>query len=139
MLNRPAARAVTRSSLERNVWGSNLGPIKSTQFYQRLAIAANFFSKRAVLLGSKNLRRWAPPQIPYTLRRNTASITKDLIIIMVVHLKKLLSYAWNKKGKRGHSLLSYLAINFDKQRYTDIRFHIFLVYNKIRCHFQNYS
>ena len=57
---RPVGRAVTRSSLEREVRGSNLGLVKSN-----------------TVLPTGAMKRI--PQTRYTLRRNTASIMKDLI------------------------------------------------------------
>ena len=71
----PVRRAETRSSLERKVWASNLGPVKT----QRLPTARHrfdIFSKEIVMPGA--MMRWAP-QTRYTLRRITARTMKDLI------------------------------------------------------------
>ena len=63
---RPVGRAVTRSSLEREVRDSNLGLVKSN----------------TVLPTGAMMPRWAL-QTRYTLRRNTASIMKDLIFCII--------------------------------------------------------
>ena len=76
-INRPVGRAATHSSLEREVWGSNPGRSNPTQCCQQLATAATFLRKELCYPGAMT-RRWAPPT-RYTLRRNTASIMKDLI------------------------------------------------------------
>ena len=51
MLNRPVGQEVTRSSLERKVWGSNLRPIKSDTVSPMARRHWNIFSKKAVLSG----------------------------------------------------------------------------------------
>ena len=85
---RAVGRAVTHSSLEQEVWSSNFGMVKrnslltackfrhgqTEQFANGLPPLS---SKRECCMGSMT-RRWAP-LTRYTLRRNTASITKDLI------------------------------------------------------------
>ena len=71
-------RAVMR--LKREVWGSKLGPAKSTQCCHRLATAATFLRKELSCSGSIT-RRWAP-QIRYMLWRSTASIMKDVICLL---------------------------------------------------------
>ena len=50
-------REVTRSSLEREVWGSNRSRSNQTQCCQRLATAANNSSKGAVLYGHNDAKR----------------------------------------------------------------------------------
>ena len=76
---RPVGRAVTRSSLEREVRGSNLGLVKSN----------------TVLPTGAMTRRWAP-QTGYTLRRNTASIMKDLIWYFVLFLAATRVDLWGR-------------------------------------------
>ena len=78
MHNRPVGRAVTRSSLEREVWGSNLGPVKWDTVLPTACHRCGISSKGAVLPTSAMTRRWAPPT-RYTLQHNTASVMKDLI------------------------------------------------------------
>ena len=74
---RPVGRAVTCLSLEREVWDYNLGPVKlnTVQYCQRLATVATFLWKGLCFVGAMT-RRWAPSTC-YTLRRNTATITKE--------------------------------------------------------------
>ena len=49
--NRQAGQAVTRSSLERQVWGSNLGPVKSDTVLLKGSRRCDVSSKEAVLPG----------------------------------------------------------------------------------------
>ena len=72
-----AGQAVTRMSLEREVWVQILEPVKYDTVLPRLSIAATFLRKELCYPGPMT-RRWAP-QIRYALRRKTASIIKDLI------------------------------------------------------------
>ena len=74
--DRPVGRAVTRSSLEQEV-KSRASQVR--QYCQRLATAATFLSKGAVLLGRNDAKMG--PQTHYMLQRNTASIKKNLILI----------------------------------------------------------
>ena len=74
---RPVGQAVTCLSLEREVLGSNLWPVKSDTVLPRARHRCDISSNGAVLPGAMT-RRWAPPT-RYTLRRITASIMKDLI------------------------------------------------------------
>ena len=74
---RPVGRAVTHSSLEREVRGQLSGQSNRTQCCQWLATAATFLQKKLCCSGAMT-QRWAP-QTHYTLRRNRASIMKDLI------------------------------------------------------------
>ena len=77
-VNRPVGRTVTRSSLEREVWYSNLGPVKSDSVLPiRLATAAAFLQKKLCSPGAMT-QRWALPT-RYTLCHNTARIIKKLI------------------------------------------------------------
>ena len=46
---RPVGQAVTRSSLEREVWGSNLGPVKLDTVLPTARHRCDIFSKAAVL------------------------------------------------------------------------------------------
>ena len=109
-LDRPVGRAVTRSSLEREVRGSNLGPVKSDAVLSAARHRCNISSKGAVLPGRNDAemgpanslhasataatflrkelccpgamtRRWAP-QTRYTLRRTTASINERFDLIL---------------------------------------------------------
>ena len=74
----PVGRAVIRSSLVREVWGSNFGPVKSDTVLPTARHRCDIISKGAVLLKGAVTRKWTP-QACYTLRRITASIIKDLI------------------------------------------------------------
>ena len=74
--DRPVDRAVTRSSLEREVKSR---AYRIRQCRQRLATAATFLQKEQSCLGAMT-RRWAP-QAHYMLQRNTTSIKKKLILI----------------------------------------------------------
>ena len=74
----PVGRAVTRSSQERQALGSNLAPVKSGTVLATPRHCCNISSKGTVFPAGAMTRRWAR-QTRYTLRRNTASITKDLI------------------------------------------------------------
>ena len=76
---RPVGQAVTRSSLEREVRGSNLWLVKSN----------------TVLPTGAMTRRWAL-QTRYTLRRNTASIMKDLIWYFVFFLAATRVDLWGR-------------------------------------------
>ena len=49
--DRPVGRAVTRSSLEREVWGSNLGPVKSDTVLPTARHRCDISSNGAVLPG----------------------------------------------------------------------------------------
>ena len=82
--NRPVGRAVTRSSLEQEVRGSNLGPVKLDTVLPRLATAATFLQKTLCCLGVMT-RRCAPPT-RYIFLHNTASIIKDLVCLNRLHL-----------------------------------------------------
>ena len=66
-----------RLSLDREVRGSNLGPIKSVKMLPTTRHRCDISSQEAVLPKSAMTRRWAL-LTRYTLRR-TASIIKDLI------------------------------------------------------------
>ena len=77
-LHQPVGRAVTRSSLELLIGGSNLGPVKSDTVLPTARYHCDISLKGAVLLTGAMMRRWTPPT-RYTLRRNTASIMKGLI------------------------------------------------------------
>ena len=78
LMNRPVRRAVTSSSLEREVRGSNLRPVKSATVLLAARNLRDISSKGAVLLAGAMMRKWAPPT-RYTLQRITASIMKELI------------------------------------------------------------
>ena len=49
MVNRPVGRAVKRSSLEREVWGSNFGPVKSDTSFPTARHRCDISSKETVL------------------------------------------------------------------------------------------
>ena len=48
-MDRPVGRTVTRSSLEREVWGSNLGPVKSDAVLPTARHRCDISSQGAVL------------------------------------------------------------------------------------------
>ena len=77
-MNRPVNQAVNRSSLEREVLGLNLRPVKLNTLLPTVRHLCDIFSKGAVLPAGAMTERWAP-QTRYTLRRNTASIMRDFI------------------------------------------------------------
>ena len=64
--------------LEREVWGSNLGPVKSNTKLPTAPHHCNISSKGAVLPSGAMTQKWAP-QTRYKLQRNTTNIMKDLI------------------------------------------------------------
>ena len=70
-------REAVRSSLEREVLGSNLGPVKLNAALPTVRHGCDIFSKEAALPGG-NERKWAP-QTSQTLRHIPASIMKELI------------------------------------------------------------
>ena len=70
LYNRRVGRAVTRSSLEREVQSSNLGPVKSNTVSPTVRHCCCISSRRAVL-----------PANSLRASRNTANIIKDLILI----------------------------------------------------------
>ena len=76
-INRPIGRAITRSSLEREVRGSNLGQVKSDTLSPTARHRCDISLKRAVLLGRDDAE--IDPPTRYTLWRITASIMKGLI------------------------------------------------------------
>ena len=78
----PVGWAVTRLSLEREVWDSNLRPVKSDTVLPMARHRCDICSKRAVLPSGALTRKWAP-QTRYTLWRNAASIMQDFDLIIV--------------------------------------------------------
>ena len=76
-VNRLVGRAVMRSSLERKVWGSSLGPAKSVTVLPTVRHRCDISSKEAVLLGSNDTE--LGPANSLHASRITASIMKDLI------------------------------------------------------------
>ena len=88
--NRPAGKAVTPSSMVRDVWGSYPGTVRLTQCCQLLITAATFLRKELCCSGVMT-RSWAP-QTRYTLRHNTASITKDLVWLIRKKVEKWKSW-----------------------------------------------
>ena len=108
-LNWPVGWAVTRSSLEREVWSSNLGPVKSDTVLPTERRRCNISSNGAVFrmelccLGAMTL--WWAPQTRYSLWPNTASMRKDLILVvglgskwLIFHLSYL-KHVLTKVGK----------------------------------------
>ena len=75
--NRPVGRAVTRLSLEREVGGSSFGPVKSDTVLPTARHHCYIFSNRAVSPGRNDAEMG--PASRYPLRRNAASVIKDLI------------------------------------------------------------
>ena len=73
-----AGRAVTISTLEREVIDSYLGPVKSDTVLPIARHGCNISTKRAGLSG-RNAVEMGPANSLYTRRHNTASIVKDLI------------------------------------------------------------
>ena len=71
-------RAVTLKSLEREVWGSNLGPVKLDIVLLTARHCHSNSSKETVLPGRKEGEMGS--QTRYTLQSNTARIIKDLIL-----------------------------------------------------------
>ena len=76
---RSVGRAVTRLPRSGSSEIQISGRSNQTHCCQRLATAATFLQKKLRNPGAMTWR-WAPPT-RYTLRRNTASIMKDLILI----------------------------------------------------------
>ena len=79
--SRPVGRVEARSPLEREVWGSNLGPVKSNTVLATARLRCNISSKGAVLAGRNNAEMAL--QTRYTLGRSTSSTMKDLILTFV--------------------------------------------------------
>ena len=80
-LARPVGRAVTDSSVEREVWGSeffvsNLGPVKLDTMLPTTRHRCDLSSKKAVLPMGALTRKWDPS---YMLQHITAGLLKDLI------------------------------------------------------------
>ena len=79
IMDRPVGRTVTRSSLEQEIWSTNLA---RGQIGHSIGNGSpplrNFFEKSKLRCPGAMRQRWTP-QTRYTLRRNTASTTKDLI------------------------------------------------------------
>ena len=76
--HRPVCRVVTCLSLEREVWDSNLGPVKSDTMLPTARHRCEISSKGAMLSTGAMTQKGAPPT-RYTLRPITASIMKDWI------------------------------------------------------------
>ena len=70
-------RSLTRSSLDREIWHSNLGRSNRTQCCQWLTAAATFLRKKLCCPGAITRRLALPTR--YRLQGNTASIMKDLM------------------------------------------------------------
>ena len=71
------SRALARSSLELEIWGSNFGLGKSDTFLPTACHLCDISLKEAASLAGAMTRRWAPTTRD-TLRRKTASIMKEL-------------------------------------------------------------
>ena len=79
---RLVGQAVMRTSLEREIWGSNLGPVKSDKVLPTARHRCDISLKGAVL-PRRNGAEMAP-QTRYTLRRKVASIIKNLICVLCI-------------------------------------------------------
>ena len=87
LLNRPVGRAVTRCLWSGRSEVQISGRSNRARCYQRLATAATFLRKELCCPGAMT-RRWAA-QTPHTLWRNTASIMKDFIwLILFLNFEK---------------------------------------------------
>ena len=77
--SQPVGRSVTWLFLVREVWRSNLKPVKLDIVLPTARHCCDISSKRSfIALSGAMTRRWAP-QACYMLWRNTANIMKDLI------------------------------------------------------------
>ena len=81
-------QAVTRSPREREILGSNLGPVKSNTMLPTTRHRCDIFSKEVVLPTGATTRKWAL-QTRYTLRHNTASMMKDLVFIDIIEIDNI--------------------------------------------------
>ena len=112
-----ASRAVTRSSMEREVFGWNFGPVKSnTWCCPRLATAVTFLQKKLCWPGAMT-QRWAP-KTRNTLWRNTASMMKDLIWSQLLGFldKQQIQWARIQRNPQKHRIFrnSYTEANSSK-------------------------
>ena len=76
---------VTRSSLEREVSGSNLGPVKPNTVLPTACRSCGISLKEAVLPPGAMTQRWAL-HTRYTLPCKPGSVMKDLILIFSFNL-----------------------------------------------------
>ena len=74
----PLGRAITRSSLEQDFWGSNLGLVKSDTVLPTLCHRCDISSKEAVLLGH-NDTKLSPVNSLHALVYYNKYNVKDLI------------------------------------------------------------
>ena len=65
-------------SMEREVWGLNLAPVESDTVLPTASTAVTFLRKKQCYPDAMTRKR--APLTRYTLRHNTASIKKDLIL-----------------------------------------------------------
>ena len=77
LFHRPVGRAVTCSSLEREVRGSNTTPVKSSIRVANDSPPLQYFIEKSCMLEGAMTWRWAP-LTRYTHRRITTSIKKIL-------------------------------------------------------------
>ena len=108
-----SSRAVTHSSLEWEVRGSNLGPVKLSTVLPTARHCSDISSKRAVLPAGAMTRSWAS-QTRYTLRSTTASIMIDLIyhfcvILLTCHIFKVLylQVSFSRNFENLNDLITY--------------------------------
>ena len=100
--HRPVDRRITHSSLEREIGGSNLGPVKSDTMLWTVCHRCDISSNEAVLPACNEAEMASPNW--YTFRRNAASITKDLI--------------WFSWAKIKCSILSRFILVYSSQRWV---------------------
>ena len=104
--NRPVGRAVTHSSLKRDVWSSNLGPVKSDTVWPTARHRCDISSKEAVLRGRNDAE--LGPATRRTPRRNTVNIIKDLIFDLIWNLNLISIYFAKKSCKQTKNQAAYL-------------------------------
>ena len=79
-LHRPAVRAVPRSCLEREIWGSNLGLVKSDAVLSTACHRCDISSKGSVLAGGNNAETGHSKLVTrFVVMQRTANIMKHLI------------------------------------------------------------
>ena len=92
----PVGREVTRLFLEQEVSSSNLGPVMLDTVLPTARHRCDITSKEAVLPAAAMTWRWAPPT-HYMLRRNTASMMKDLIGFTIILLRCTVCTAFRQR------------------------------------------
>ena len=81
LLYRPVGRALTRSSLENEVWGSNLGPVKSNSEWPTACHRCNISLKGAVLLGRNDTDKGSANSIQASAQYSENNERFDLCIL----------------------------------------------------------